>query len=401
MTAWAKYKAAKRARLRMASTITRRAPAYFTRTGGVDRLLFDNVRLFIETRADAERNRARNLRSLTSAGNFPRLMGRMSRCDDGAPCEELLCSRCARRYRLWLAAQCLNFLVEPVEAHIVTILLVAVGGAQLHKVDVRAEHARLRKRLIRSGIKAATGGTEAAYDAANDRWIIHVHLLVFGEIKHAITRLKEMAKRDGFERPVKCQRVRDPVSQVTYVQKFATYHRPGRASASGKGRPYPLKPRHVAELARWFEHRTFSDFAFLLGFRRRGSRIVAEPSFADIVTESQAQVATWRRGDARKRPPPPDARFAMKSGSSVLPTSSTRVATRLRAPHPNHAIREDKLRPRDRVPTIHAVGTTSPRRRVNAKRGDDHVPSGDEHARRFKPLGQHRHHRGTKRISSR
>jgi len=283
---------------KMASTIPRRAPAYFTRRGGVDRRFFERVHRFIETRADAERNRTRNLRSLRSAGNLPRLMGRMFRCDDGAPCEELLCSRCARRYRLWLAGQCLSFAVEPVEAHLVTVLLVAVRGGLLHTVGVRAEHERLRKRLIRCGVRSAIGGTEAAYEAPNDRWVVHVHLLVFGDIKHAIARLRVMAKRDGFERPVKCQRVRDPVSQVTYLQKFVTYHRPGKASAGGKGWAYPLKPRHVAELARWFAPRHFGDFAFLLGFRRRGSRIVAEPSFADIVAE--AQEATWRRGDARK-----------------------------------------------------------------------------------------------------
>ncbi len=305
----------------------RRAPAYFTKSGGVDRRFFERVDGFIETCADAERNRTRNLRSLASAGNFPRLMSRMRRCDDDAPCEELLCSRCARRYRLWLAGQCLSFAVEPVEAQLVTILLVAVGGAQLHKVDVRAEHDRLRKRLIRSGVRSAIGGTEAAYDAPNDRWVVHVHLLVFGEIKQAIARLRVMAKRDGLERPVKCQRVRDLLSQVTYVQKFVTYHRPGKASAGGKGRPYPLKPRHVAELARWFAPRSFGDFAFMLGFRRRGSRIVAEPSFADIVAE--AQVATWRRGDGRKTAPTPSATFAMKSSRSVLPTSSTKVATRM------------------------------------------------------------------------
>ena len=222
----------------------------------------------------------------------------MLRCDDGALCEELLCSRCARRYRVWFAGQCLRFAVDRVEAHIVTIQLVAVRGDLLHTVNVRAEHERLRKRLIRCGVRSAIGGTEADYDAPNDRWVVHVHLLVFGEIESAIARLKVMARGDGLERPVKCQRVRDRLSQVTYLQKFVTYHRPGKTGAGGKGLPYPLKPRHVAELARWFGHRRFGDFAFLLGFRRRGSRIVAEPSFADIVAEGQ--VAT-RRAQARER----------------------------------------------------------------------------------------------------
>jgi hypothetical protein len=281
------------AALKMESTIRRRAPAYFTKSGGVDRRFFERVHRFIETRADAERNRTRNLRSLTSAGNFPGLKRRILRCDDGPPCQELLCSRCALRYRLWLAGQCLSFADEPVQAHVVTILLVTARGGLLHTVSIQAEHDRLRKRLIRSGVRSAIGGTEAAYEAANDRWVVHVHLLVFGEIKDAIAQLKKTAKRDGFERPVKCQPVRDPVSQVTYLQKFATYHRPGKTGGGGKGRPYPLKPRHVAELACWFQGKRFGDFAFLLGFRRRGSRIVAEPSFADIVAE-----ATWRRGDA-------------------------------------------------------------------------------------------------------
>jgi hypothetical protein len=325
----------------MASTIPRRASPYFTRSGGVDRRFFERVHGFIETRAAAERYRTRNLRSLTSAGNFPRLKGRILRCGDGALCEELLCSRCARRYRLWLAGQCLQFVVEPVEAHIVTILLVAVGGGLLHTVGVRSEHDRLRKRLVRYGVRWAIGGTEAAYDAPNDRWIVHVHLLVFGDIKHAIARLRVMARRDGFKRPVKCQRVCDPVNQVTYLQKFVTYHRPGKASAGGKGWPYPLKQRHVAELARWFADRCFGDFAFLLGFRRRGSRIVAEPSFVDIVAEARAQVATWRRGDAQKTTTAPDDNFAIKSSCSVLPTSSTKTATRLCAPHSNRANRED------------------------------------------------------------
>ncbi|HME84478.1 MAG TPA: hypothetical protein VKG91_08010 [Roseiarcus sp.] len=313
----------------MASTITRRAPVYFTKSGGVDRRFFDEVRRFIETRADAERNRARNLRALISANGLPQLAWRILGCEHGALCEDPLCSRSARVYRTWFGGQVLNFLVEPVEAHIVTLLLVAVGGAQLHKVDVRAEHDRLRKRLIRSGVRSAIGGTEAAYDAPNDRWVVHVHLLVFGEIEQAITRLRVMAKRDGLERPVKCQRVCDPVNQVTYLQKFVTYYRPGKASAGGKGRPYPLKPRHVAELARWFAPRRFGDFAFLLGFRRRGSRIVAEPSFDEIVAETSRRMATWRRGDARKTATARGAHFAMKSSISVLPVSSTKAATRM------------------------------------------------------------------------
>jgi hypothetical protein len=107
-----------------------------------------------------------------------------------------------------------------------------------------------------------------------------------------------------------------------------------------------LKSGQVAELARWFAPRRFGDFAFLLGFRRRGSRIVAEPSFADIVAEAQAQVATWRRGDARKTTTAPDDNFALKSRRSVLPIPSTKAAPRLRAPHRNHANREDKPLPK-------------------------------------------------------
>ena len=303
----------------------------------------------------------RNLRSLTSAGNFPQLMGRMSRCDDDAPCEELLCSRCARRYRLWFAGQCLRFAVEPVEAHLVTILLVAVRGGLLHSVSVRAEHDRLRKRLIRCGVRSAIGGTEAEYDAPNDRWTVHVHLLVFGEIEQAIAQLKEMAKRDGLERPVKRQRVRDVLSQVTYLQKFVTYHRPGKASSAGKGRAYPLKPRHVAELARWFERRRFGDFAFLLGFRRRGSRIVAEPSFADIVAEAQTPVAPWRRGDVatcEKRPPRlRDFRYGIKPFSVALLPNESRYTSAQR-----HGNREDRLPPKTECRPSRPSG---PRRHVD------------------------------------
>jgi hypothetical protein len=298
--------------LRVASAKLRRAqhhkrsrqPAspFYHKRGGVNLLIFQLVRNHIETRAEAERYRDRNLRSLKSDGGFPRLVGRIFQCDDGAPCEELLCARCARRYRLWQAGQILSFVNPSIVANVVTILLSAVKGRSLYKVNVRQVHERLRKRLIRCGFRAAIGGTEASYEAASDRWIVHVHLLVLGEIKNAMRRLKAVAKKDGFLRPVKPQPLRNPIAQISYLQKFTTLHRPGQANSVGRRRAYPLKPRQVAQLAKWYEGRRFSDFPFLLGFRRRGSRIVAEPGIEDLIAPC-GDVATWRRDqtDAAER----------------------------------------------------------------------------------------------------
>jgi hypothetical protein len=230
-----------------------------------------------ETIPDAEGYRDANIRALDRVGGFQDVVQSMKSCNAGKPCANILCSVCARGYRRWLGGQTLS-IAKNTHVDVVTILMLEVAAQDLPGVVLDVLHERLRKRLKRTGITAAIGGTEQNYDAARDVWIVHFHLLVFGTSDDAYRRLAEIARKDGFDRPIKRQPLKDPARQLSYIQKFQTYHRPGKPGMRGKGRAYRLAPIQIGQLASWTSQFQFNDFLFLLGFRRLGSRIVPTPA---------------------------------------------------------------------------------------------------------------------------
>src|SRR5208337_1047373 len=176
-----------------------------------------------------------NLRALSRAPSQDDLVAAISSCRTGAPCREVLCPRCQREFRLWFASEMLELIPEGLPAFTATILLDSVTGSELCQLDLKRLHDRLRKRLGRAGFVAAIGGTEAAYKAGSDRWIIHVHLLVANELNEGRARLREAFADVDLFRPVICRPLRDRAAQISYLQKFSTYHRPGRALFAGSG----------------------------------------------------------------------------------------------------------------------------------------------------------------------
>jgi hypothetical protein len=112
-----------------------------------------------------------------------------------------------------------------------TILLTVVPGPDLYRIDVKSLQECTRKRLLRAGFEGAVGGFEAAFHSQEDLWIVHIHLLLLGEIQEAKPRLRNAFPDIGLGRPVVCRALDSRITQITYVQKFHAYHRPG----SGKG----------------------------------------------------------------------------------------------------------------------------------------------------------------------
>jgi hypothetical protein len=190
-----------------------------------------------------------------------------------------LCPCCARRFRLWLGSELVHLTAHGPPAFVATILLQATQGSALSEIEPRILHERVRKRLKRAGIPAAIGGTEASYRAEEDRWIVHLHLLVFGTLETTAVRLRETFRDPDLDLAVVCQPLRSRAAQISYLQKFQTCHRPGEAGFSGRGRAYPMKPEQIAQLAEWTKSRRFEEFLFMLGFRRRGSRFETQPGF--------------------------------------------------------------------------------------------------------------------------
>ena len=279
-----------------------RGPSFWTRQGHASRVDRAAVREQIETAAQAERYRKLNLRALKSSSKHQALFRAISACGIGEPCGHILCARCARAYRLWLAPEILDLLPDGLPAVTATIVLAKVRGAALRNECVEALHDRTRKRLSRAGVRAAIGGTEAAYLSEDDAWSVHLHLLIFGDIKVLGPRLRSAFAKDGYDRAVKCQPLRDPVSQITYLQKFHTYHRPGTRGLSGKGFAVALRRTQIIQLARWSERRRLEDYLFLLGIRRRGSRFEAERGFEELRLEHRSTSDGGDGGDGGDAP---------------------------------------------------------------------------------------------------
>src|SRR5208337_3366225 len=167
---------------------SRREPLYFTKLGSARSTFRREVLDRIESRRDAARNRDVNLRALRRSEELRPLAHAIAGCADDDPCAMVLCPRCARQYRLWLAQEILLRASERLPACALTILLRAAQGRDLRRVDLKAEQLILRKRLSRAGFLAVAGGTEASYDTAKDIWTVHVHLIVFGDIDEALPR---------------------------------------------------------------------------------------------------------------------------------------------------------------------------------------------------------------------
>jgi len=264
---------------------SRRVTPFWTRHGNATPCEAEEVRNQIESKAEASKYRELNLRALR--GRDDSLVKAISRCTVDAPCAEILCSRCARRYRLWLGSELTHLAAHGPPAFTVTILLEAAQGPALSKIEPRVLHARVRKRLMRAGIPAAIGGTEASYRSKEDRWIVHLHLLVFDTLEQGALRLRAAFHDADLDRPVVCKRLCNRVAQISYLQKFQTCHRPGEAGFSGRGRAYPMKPDQIDQLARWTKDSRFEDFLFILGLRRRGSRFEPERGFEEALLKDR------------------------------------------------------------------------------------------------------------------
>jgi hypothetical protein len=339
----------------------RRAP-FWTRRGNSTLAEAKEVLNQIESNAKAGEYRELNLGALRGRDDL--LVEAISRCTVYDPCAEILCPQCARRYRLWLTSEILHLTAHGAPAFVATVLLDVARGPALSKIEPRILHERVRKRLTRASIRAAIGGTEASYDAKKNRWIIHLHLLVFDSLERGRARLRQAFRDAVLDRPVVCQPLRNRVAQISYLQKFQTCHRPGQAGLSGRGRAYPMKPEQINQLAKWTRRYWFEDFLFVLGLRRRGARFDPECGFNQALLEEQRNAhVRGDGGDVPNRAIQNEVMRRARRTSSVThpPTETNR---QYRDSDSKRAIREDKNRasapatPRTRS---HTVATNSRR----------------------------------------
>ena len=158
-----------------------------------------------------------------------------------------------------------------------TVLLKRAPYDQIYLLDVKGYDAMLRKRLSRSGLAdaAVIGGYETVYRARSKTWMLHAHLVIIGGTSKAIDRFKATFSNSNVERPVVPSRLDDLPRQLSYVLKFATYHRPFAQRGSTKAKALPLNPQEHCALVEWMAQWRFQDFMFMYNARREGVKIVS------------------------------------------------------------------------------------------------------------------------------
>lgn len=182
------------------------------------------------------------------------------------PCRRPFCSQCGRSFRVWYTVE-LSKLAKTCRAQsqVVTIILKRVSLKDLRSVDLRAVKARLRMNCVRLGLKdlPVCGGLEVAYDAKDNAFILHAHLLVIGGTTNEWARLRPLFRKTNGPRAVKVQPLRDPPQQLSYLLKWVSYHRPGFQFGSHRARAVPLPLPALEELVAWWAQYEVSDFLFL------------------------------------------------------------------------------------------------------------------------------------------
>ena len=215
---------------------------------------------------------------------------RMAECSCGSQrCHKPSCPLCARHFRRWFIGQLLRLADHrPVETRILTVLLAVAPHDQICLLDANRHHHSLRKQIKRAGLNGVPtiGGFEIAYHARHKHWVLHVNLVIFGAPTVALERFKKMCRSSDIWRPVVDVVMNDAATQLSYVLKFSTYHRPLSRTGAVKGPAKPLNRREHVALVQWMHQRNFTEFLFLFNTRRRG---------ADIVIKEQSGHDTERR----------------------------------------------------------------------------------------------------------
>lgn len=228
-----------------------------------------------ETVADSLSRRDAELARFKKIAGLTHVVDRIFDCSASSPCAEVNCPMCTRSFRRWLTGQALQY-SESISLEVYTLALELVPRGKLENCDLPVVKDRVAQRFRRAAlsVKFVLGGIEAEYQHSNDAFIVHAHLLV-----SQLPRDEKKALRSAFanidaKRTAKIQPLRDAPRQISYLLKFATYHRPGSQTGSRRAAAFPLPDHALKALTLWRARHSLMDFVFMMGFRRKGSDLV-------------------------------------------------------------------------------------------------------------------------------
>jgi len=231
-----------------------------------------------ETTADARAESERSEKLLrTAKHNGEEFAAVLKECRrTNSECNETFCPLCARRFRRWFVGELLRIIEDRELVHIFTILLQEAKRPRINDLDPNAFRHLLRKRLQRCGLSkvAAIGGFEIIYRARQEKWVLHLNLAVIGGRQRSIDAFVRSFRSSPISRPVEVVPLTNPASQLSYILKFTTYHRPHEQFGARKSAAKPLNPPEHTRLVEWMSQFTFNDFLYLVNAIRRGPKLV-------------------------------------------------------------------------------------------------------------------------------
>jgi len=224
-----------------------------------------------ETEADARARRDTELERFEGIGGLTEVANRLFWCEDESPCAEVYCPICGRRFRRWLIGQALGHQCG-LDLQVLTVALELVPTEMLVNCDVVVAKRRVAQRIRRAAPSAefVLGGIEADYRQGDETFLLHAHLLVSRLPRDELEALRFAFADIGITRAVKVQELRDPATQISYLLKFPTFHRPAPQNGPRRPRAIQLPDAALKQLTLWRARHGFFDFVFMMGLRRSG-----------------------------------------------------------------------------------------------------------------------------------
>lgn len=219
----------------------------------------------------------------------PRIAFKIEKCADPnciMHCLLPICPICARDYRRFFISEVLRIYTEnPDGAQTATAYLGSYKAGNLKDASLNKAHERFRKQLQRCGFSGAgvIGGTEVTYRHETNDWLLHIHLLSLGASEQAWENLEKPMSKYGIHDPLRIEPVNDHIKQLSYIQKFHTYHRPGTPRGNNPARAMPLKEDQLCELASWACNHDFPEFTFCFGVQKRNGRLWVRDKLKKVI----------------------------------------------------------------------------------------------------------------------
>jgi hypothetical protein len=228
-----------------------------------------------ETMDDARARRDVEIERFENIPHLAPLADELYSCSAATPCAQVYCPVCARGFRRWFTSEALRHEVET-DFTVVTVALELMTRRDLTRCDLTLVKRSAAQRFRRAAPSARVilGGIEADYRQSDDTFLVHAHLLVPLLTHHEKRALRSAFANIGVARAVRVQPLRDPVTQISYLLKFTTFHRPTLQNGPSRSAAIPLPDDALRELTLWRAEYCFLDFIFMMGLRRIGGHLV-------------------------------------------------------------------------------------------------------------------------------